>query len=238
AGSNGPVDDTKVTIPEGLKVSQIARIFANAGLADYDAFMDYCSNGEFPYAYIPDKDQVPEPGNRLEGFLFPDTYMIDPDWTEQQIVDMLLHQFAMVWEQNNFQARADELGKGVYEIVIMASLVEKEAVVEQDRPLIAGVFYKRLEIGMNLESCATIQFLFDEPKLKLLNSDLKIESPYNCYLHNGLPPAPIAAPGLASLKAAAYPEESEYLFFRARTDGSHRFSKTLAEHESHQPDDQ
>ncbi|MEG2213477.1 MAG: endolytic transglycosylase MltG, partial [Clostridiales bacterium] len=134
--------------------------------------------------------------------------------------------------------RADELGKGVYEIVIMASLVEKEAVVEQDRPLIAGVFYKRLEIGMNLESCATIQFLFDEPKLKLLNSDLKIESPYNFYLHNGLPPAPIAAPGLASLKAAAYPEESEYLFFRARTDGSHRFSKTLAEHESHQPDDQ
>ncbi len=237
SGGNAETD-VRVTIPEGLKVSQIAQIFADAGVADYEVFLDYCENGVFDYDYLPAPGTVPEPGNRLEGFLFPDTYRIDPDWTEQQIVDMLLRQFNKVWEDNQFQARADELGKSVYEIVIMASLVEKEAVIESDRALIAGVFYNRLELGMNLQSCATIQFLFDEPKEQLLNTDLAIDSPYNTYMYGGLPPAPIAAPGLASLQAALYPEDSEYLYFRARTDGSHRFSTTLEEHETKQPGDQ
>ncbi|MCR4962992.1 MAG: endolytic transglycosylase MltG [Firmicutes bacterium] len=237
--SGGNVEtDVSITVPEGLKVSQIARIFADAGVADYDAFLDYCENGAFPYDYLPQPGAVPEPGNRLEGFLFPDTYKIDPAWTEQQIVDMLLSQFDKTWEENQFQARAEEMGKSVYDIVIMASLVEKEAVIESDRALIAGVFYNRLARGMSLQSCATIQFLYDEPKPQLLNSDLTVESPYNTYKYSGLPPAPIASPGLASLQAALYPEDSEYLYFRARTDGSHRFSVTLEEHNNKQPGDQ
>ncbi|MCL1906242.1 MAG: endolytic transglycosylase MltG, partial [Clostridiales bacterium] len=161
----------------------------------------------------------------------------DPAWDEKQIIEMMLKQFDSIWTEE-WQAKADDLGMSLPEVVTLASIIEKEAAVEADRPVISGVFHKRLGIDMMLQSCATIQFLLGEPKVPLLNSDLEIESPYNTYKYPGLPPGPIASPGVAALKAALYPEETEYLYFRAKNDGSHRFSVTYEEHLKKHPDDQ
>jgi UPF0755 protein len=228
--------DIRVTIPEGLTAAATARRFADAGLCEVEDFLRYAEEGDFNRAYLPPAASSIEPGSRLEGFLAPDTYFIDPEWNEVQIIDTMLKQFDSNWT-DKWQARADELGMSINEVVTLASIIEKEAAVAVDRPIISGVFHKRLQIDMMLQSCATIQFLLGEPKVPLLNADLEIESPYNTYKNFGLPPGPIASPGVASLTAALYPEESDYLYFRAKTDGSHRFSVTLKEHEKKQPDD-
>ncbi len=238
-GGRSSLGEVKVTIVEGLTVKQIAQVLADAGLGTVDNYLDYAAHGDFSeYSYIPEAGTEAEPATRLEGFLFPDTYMIDSSWSEEQIFDMLLAQFAKVWEDNGFQAKADERDISVYDAVTMASLVEKEAKVEADRPLIAGVFYKRMDLGMLLESCATVQFILGEPKTNLTYADISIDNPYNTYINAGLPPGPIACPGKASLNAALNPEESDYLYFRAKTDGSHRFSKTFEEHSTYQEGDQ
>jgi len=119
----------------------------------------------------------------------------------------------------------------VREVVILASLVEREAKLEEERPKIAAVFLNRLDKGMRLESCATVQYILGEQKEKLSTKDLQNPSPYNTYLHTGLPPGPIANPGLASIKAVLYPADVDYLFFVARGDGSHYFSRTFEEHQ-------
>ena len=229
--------DIRVTIPEGLTAEATARRFAEAGLCEAENFLRYAEEGEFSRDYLPLPGSSIAPGSRLEGFLAPQTYLVDPAWDETQIIEMLLNQFDQIWT-NEWQARAEELGMSVLEVVTLASIIEKEAAVALDRPIISGVFHKRLQIDMMLQSCATIQFLLGEPKVPLLNSDLEIESPYNTYQHLGLPPGPIASPGVAALTAALYPEESDYLYFRAKTDGSHRFSVTLEEHLKKYPDDQ
>ena len=218
-------EDIKVTIPEGLTIAQTADIFADKGLVDKDKFIEYAETGDFPYNYLPPQGTE----NRLEGFLFPDTYRIDPDWTEKEIIDLLLAQFDKVWT-DQWQERSNELSFSVLETVTLASLIEKEAKTDEDRPLISSVFHNRLEIGMLLQSCATIQYILGEPKSPLLNEDLQIPSPYNTYIHEGLPPGPIASPGKASLEAALYYQETNYYYFLAKPDGSHYFSKTLAEH--------
>ncbi|MCL2496212.1 MAG: endolytic transglycosylase MltG [Clostridiales bacterium] len=229
--------DIRVTIPEGLTSAAIALRFAEAGLCDADDFLRYVEEGVFTQSYLPASGASIAPGTRLEGFLAPDTYMVNPEWGEKQIINMLLDQFARIWTQE-YQTRADELGMSALEVVTLASIIEKEAVVAEDRPIISGVFHRRLELDMLLQSCATIQFLLGEPKVPLLNSDLEVESPYNTYKYGGLPPGPIAAPGVASLQAALWPTDTDYLYFRAQNDGSHRFSKTYQEHMKKQPNDQ
>ena len=229
--------DIRVTIPEGLTVAATAHRFAEAGLCDVDDFLRYAEEGEFNRDYLPLAGSSLEPGSRLEGFLAPETYYIDPDWDEKQIIEIMLTQFDNNWTKE-WQERSDELGMSVHEVVTLASIIEKEAAVAVDRPIISGVFHKRLAIDMLLQSCATIQFLLGEPKAPLLNSDLEIASPYNTYKYAGLPPGPIASPGVAALTAALYPEETDYLYFRAQNDGSHRFSVTYQEHVKKQPDDQ
>ncbi len=221
----GNATEVRVTIPEGLTVEQTAEIFAEKGLVDKDAFINYTLNGDFSYDYLPAKG-TPE---RLEGFLFPDTYQISTSWDEEDIVNMLLRQFDKVLTEE-WREQAEANGMSIYEVVTLASIVEREAKVAGDRPIIAGVFLNRLDIGMKLESCATVQYALGEVKPVLLYKDLEIDSPYNTYKNQGLPPTPIAAPGKASLEAALYPTESDYLFFLAKPDGSHFFSKTLAEH--------
>lgn len=221
----GNATEVRVTIPEGLTVEQTAEIFAEKGLVDKDAFIAYTLNGDFPYDYLPPKGTT----ERLEGFLFPDTYQISTQWDEEDIVNMLLRQFDKVFKEE-WREQAEESGRSIYDVVILASIIEREAKVQEDRPIIAGVFLNRLAIGMKLESCATVQYALGEVKPVLLYKDLEIDSPYNTYQMKGLPPTPIAAPGKASLEAALYPTESDYLFFLAKPDGSHYFSKTLAEH--------
>ena len=225
-------DSIKVTIPEGKKVTETIQILVDAGLGDYDTYIEYCNNGDFSeYEWIPELEDVVEPANRLEGFLFPDTYQIDPSWSEEKIIDMLLAQFDKVWT-DEYQQKADDLGYSVYEIITIASLIEREVKLDEERPLVASVIYNRFKEDMSLEFCSSIQFLFEEQHPEVLLSDLEIENLYNTYKYPGLPPGPIAAPGKASIEAALNPADTDYLYFRAKEDGSgsHYFSKTYEEH--------
>lgn len=224
-------ESVRVTIPEGKKVSETIKILVDAGLGDYDAYMDYCNNGDFKYKWIPDPKAVKEPANRLEGFLFPDTYRMSTDWSEEYIIDMLLAEFDKKWTEQ-YQKAADDLNYSVYEIITIASLIEREVKLNDERPMVASVIYNRFAANMKLEFCSSIQFLFEEQHPVVLLSDLEIENPYNTYKYAGLPPGPIAAPGIAAIEAALYPADTDYLYFRTKDDGSggHFFSKSYDEH--------
>ena len=143
----------------------------------------------------------------------------------------MLAQFHSVWTEE-WQARAKELGYTPLEIVTIASMIERETSVDFERPIVAGVIYNRLEQGMMLQIDATIQYALGEQKDRLLYSDLEIDSPYNTYKIQGLPPGPIACPGAACIEAALYPEESDYLYYRTKNDGTgeHYFAETYEEH--------
>jgi len=216
------------TIPEGFNLKQIAARLEDKGLVSSKDFFKTVNSSRFAYGFLED---LPQGEQWLEGFLFPDTYQVKENAPPEEIINTMLRRFGEIYDAE-MQARTRELGLSVLELVTMASIIEKEGKLDEERSIIAGVFYNRLKAKWLLESCATVQYLLDEPKEILLYSDLEIESPYNTYKYGGLPPGPIASPGKSSLKAALYPAEVDYMFFVAEKDGSHYFSKTLAEHES------
>ncbi len=226
---NGEIMQTTFTIPEGWSISQMAAYFDSLGYFDADEFI--AATKEIPYERYP---WLPEDLPILEGFLYPDTYKISSDRINnpQAIVNTMLNQFQRVALPVYEQAKTDY---SLVEWVSLSSIVEKEAVVGEERALIAGVFTARLEQGMKLESDPTVEYglgirqTADQP---LTYKQVGTPSPYNTYMNHGLTPTPIAAPGIASLKATLNPESTEYLFFVARYDGTHVFSKTLAEHEA------
>lgn len=226
--SAGQVVNTavRVTIPEGTTLPQIGRIFEQHGLFTQAEFLSAAESISLPYEYL-----AHIPGNtlrRLEGYLFPDTYEFSPGTTPELVIRTMLARFDAVVTPL-FAVSPKRQQFNLHQIVTMASIVEREAVKAKERPRIAGVFYNRLRRGMLLQSCATVQFVIGRTG-KLYYVDLEVESPYNTYIHAGLPPGPIASPGLASLKAALTPEDTPYFFFVARGDGSHIFSRTYAEH--------
>ncbi|MDO4541263.1 MAG: endolytic transglycosylase MltG [Bacillota bacterium] len=217
--------EAKVTIPEGYNLEQIAAVLEEAGVCTVDEFNDAVANGDYIYDYLPAKGNE----NRLEGFLYPETYFFSKSDGAENIIAAMLAQFDSVFS-DEWRAQLEADGRSVYDWVTMASIVEKEAVVEEDRPIIAGVFYNRLEQGMLLQSCATVQYALGEVKPVLSNEDVQIDSPYNTYINQGLPPAPIACPGYDSLEAAMYPADTDYLFFVAKPNGAHIFTETYDEH--------
>lgn len=216
----------RVTIPEGYNTKQIIEVLVAKGLGTEEEFRQVIETDSFDYNFLAD---VPEGEHRLEGFLFPDTYFFDQNSTPHGVIDTLLQRFARELTPETEQ-RLQEKDMSIYDWVTLSSIVEKEALKQEDRPIIAGVFENRLEIDMPLQSCATVQFLFEKPKPKLYDKDLQTPSPYNTYLHAGLPPGPIASPGHASLQAVLYPEETDYLYFLAKSDGYHVFARTYEEH--------
>jgi UPF0755 protein len=224
----GSVATVRFTIPEGLNLEQIAQRIEAAGLVTADEFLETAAKHEFEYDFLKD---IPEGPKRLEGFLFPDTYEVRAGATSKDIIAMMLRRFEQIYN-DEYRQRQQELGLSTLELVTMASIVEREAKLDEERKIIAGVFYNRLQQNWLLQSCATVQYLLDEPREVLLNKDLEIESPYNTYKYPGLPPGPIASPGKASLEAALYPADVDYLFFKVdpNGNGSHIFSRTLAEH--------
>lgn len=224
--AQGKVAQRSFTIPEGLTVVQIADRLSQQGLINRDRFLAEAANGKFDFPYINNAISGPE---RLEGYLFPDTYTIPFNANEHDIIQIMLEEFKAVYGPKE-QKRTQELGLTPNQVVTIASLVEKEAKNDAERSLIASVFYNRMARHMPLQSCATIQYILGHPKEVLTYKDLAIPSPYNTYLHNGLPPGPIACPGKKSLLAALYPDNSPYLYFVARGDGTHHFSTTLKEH--------
>jgi UPF0755 protein len=214
-----------LTIPEGYTVRQIAERIEEEGLGRADEFLEAAGRPETFEASLP----LPE--DSLEGYLFPDTYRIEDSQGARGIVAQMLRRFDQVVWENLFERGTEHNGRSLTEVVILASLVEAEAKQDDERPVIAAVLLNRLARGQRLECDATVQYaLGAERKARLMYEDLEIESDYNTYLHEGLPPGPICNPGEASLRAALEPAEVPYLYYVAQPDGSHVFSRTFAEH--------
>ena len=223
----GEIMQTNFTVPEGWSIKQMGAYFESLG---------YFSEADFIAATqeIPDDKYswLPKDLPHLEGFLYPDTYSIASDRIHdpQSIIEAMLDSFETIALPVYKQANTDY---SLIEWVTLASIVEKESVVQEERSLIAGVFTARLQQGMRLESDPTVEYglgirqTADRP---LTFAQVETPNPYNTYLNAGLPPTAIASPGIASLQATLNPESTEYLFFVARYDGTHVFSRTLAEH--------
>jgi UPF0755 protein len=211
-----------VRIPEGATLAEVADLLSENLPMDRDSIIELAGDERFAGSVLPGTSD-------LEGFLFPDTYFFTLDTTEREALSIMAARFRQVYEEEILpDASANGLSRR--QAVILASIIEKEARMPMERKIISGVFHNRLKIGRPIESCATVRFVLDKPKDPLTYRDLRVESPYNTYLHAGLPPGPIGNPGRASLDAAVRPADVDYLYFVARGDGSHIFSKTLEEH--------
>lgn len=225
---------TWFTVQEGLKIEEVAERLDGQGLVSREKFLElaYRAPRSFleKYPYLEDFDPATV-DYQLEGYLFPDTYEIYAGAGEEEVMAIMLRRLDGFYTEENLE-KARALGLTWHEALTLASIVEREARVDGERPLIAGVFLNRLADGWLLESCATVQYALGETRERLLYEDLEVDSPYNTYLNPGLPPGPIAASGEASILAVLNPEDSDYYFFNTREDGSgeHYFSKTLAEH--------
>ena len=222
-----PAPTVRLTIPEGYRLTQIAeRVHEELGIPER-RFLAEASSGRWSLPpYLPKGTPTPE------GFLFPETYeFLAEGTTAKDVIRRLLEQFATEAEALPWD-RAEALGLSPYEVVIVASMIEEEAKLERERPLIAGVIYNRLWAGMPLGIDATLLYDDPTPDGQLSESDLSHDSPYNTRLHVGLPPTPISSPGLASLAAALEPARTEYLYYvLCGADGHHAFGVTLADHE-------
>ncbi len=222
-------DDISVTIPEGLELREIADKLESAGLIDRNKFLDIIENGAFDYPFLKD---APKGENRLEGFLFPDTYLFSKTLNdEKSIITKMLDRFGEIYGQEQSK-RASELKMTDFQIITLASIIEREGKTHEDFYQISAVFHNRLKKGMPLQSCATVQYILKERKNILSEEDTKINSPYNTYLHNGLPTGPISSPGQAAIDAALHPADSDALYFLNDANGKLHFSATYAEHQN------
>lgn len=220
-------DGIKITVPEGSTSFEIIDILVKNKLGDKNVYEELINNPkEFKdkFEFLNDEKIV-----SLEGFLYPSTYYFEEEQSEKEILNYMIETFESKYS-DKLEERQKELNKSLYEVINLASIVEKEAVLDEDRPIIASVFYNRIKIGMPLQSDATIQYIFKERKKSITYEDLKIDSPYNTYRVNGLPPTPIANPGIKSIEAVLYPANTEYLYFVATIDGGNTYSKTYEEH--------
>ena len=218
------------TIPEGWSLKQMAAYFESQGFfsaRDFMAAANRVPRDRFPW--------LPSGIPQLEGFLYPDTYQVAAGTvTPNSVIDQMLKRFEQV-ALPVYQTSPQKSLFTLLQWVTLASVVEKEAVIPVERPRIAGVFIKRLRQGMKLESDPTVEYglgIQQTPDRPLTLNQVNTPNPYNTYLNRGLPPTPIASPGLASLQATLSSEKTDYLFFVARYDGSHVFSRTLAEHQA------
>jgi UPF0755 protein len=224
---HGPEDITPTvtfTIPEGYRVEQVADRLADEMGLSRRGFVGAANSGAFTLPpYLPDGTET------VEGFLFPETYEIRKNAAIEDVITRQLEQFRLVAQRLPWD-RAKDLGVTPYEVVIIASMIEEEARIPEDRARIAAVIYNRLSRGMNLEIDATVLYALPRHKERLLYTDLEIDSPYNTYLHAGLPPTPIASPGQASLEAALQPADTDYLYYVVIDEsGRHAFTASYEE---------
>lgn len=223
--TRGGKSDIVVTIPEGLTLYEIAEILDIQGLTQKERFIARCTDKAFieKLGY-----QYPS----FEGFLFPDTYSFCPAQSDSHIITKFLDNFLK--RTKKFDITDED---SLRRVITLASMVEKEAKLQEERPIIARIFMNRLRSNRPLESCATVLYAFKlidygkyRNKDRLLERDLQLKSPYNTYLHTGLPPGPICSPGASSIDAVVNPAAVDYLYFVARGDGTHHFSRTYREH--------
>lgn len=220
----GQVVTRSATLIEGLTLEEAATALAQQGFGDRQTFLEQMRSPEL----IADLD--PE-AQDLEGYLFPETYSFAERTSEREIVETLVRTFRQRYEKN--VKSHVPAGTSLREVVTLASIVEKEAQVATERPVIAAVYRNRLDHGIGLGADPTVIFALKRAGRwngNIRRADLQIDSPYNTYRYAGLPPGPICSPGLASLEAAAQPADVPYLYFVSRNDGTHVFSETLSEH--------
>ncbi len=212
----------RVTVQEGWRINEIAAELERVLGTDAGDFIELCEDRSLLKKW--NIDHV-----SFEGFLFPDTYYFLENQDPEDILETMVKEYHNC-VTDTLLRRANELGLSMTEVVTLASIIEGEALYDTERSVISGVYHNRLQIGMKLQADPTIQYIIADGPRRLLKKDLKIESPYNTYLNKGLPPGPINNPGIESILAAVYPKENEYLFFVARGDGYHTFTKTEHEH--------
>lgn len=235
--SQAPVaEEITFTIPEGMRLEQVTEVLEDGGIVSAADFREALQE-TYPYQFLADRPA----GATLEGYLFPDTYRIFRTATATEVVNLLLGTFDQKFDAG-MREQARQKGMTIFQVVTLASIVEKEALHDEERPLIASVYLNRLEAGMALDADPTVQYAvgynarqqrwwpvlyFDELGITSLAD---IDSPYNTYRYPGLPPGPICSPGLASLRAVVEPADTDYYYFVAKNDGSHAFASTLEEH--------
>lgn len=218
----GRVITHQVTIPEGFTAQDIARLLAGERLVNVERFTALAKDLQLV-------ESLDVPGDSLEGYLFPDTYRLTRGMGEEEILRIMVARFHQALPKD-FDLQAERLGLDLHSVVTLASLIEKEAKLDRERPIVAAVFHNRLRRNMPLQSDPTAVYGAPGPRRRITSLDLRRKTPYNTYLKAGLPPGPIANPGQASLLAALNPARVSFLYFVAKNDGTHFFSRTLEQH--------
>jgi UPF0755 protein len=218
---NGDVDFIRFTLPEGYSIYQAAELLEQKGLFKSADFLQACRSPRL-------LSRLGIKATSLEGYLYPATYNLINGGTAENLVEQMLNQFEKAYTALGPQASGVALSR--HELLTLASMIEKEAVSPAERPLIASVFHNRLRLGMRLQSDPTAVYGLRAFGGKVTKADIMRKNPYNTYLIKGLPPGPIGNPGIDAIKAAMNPTPSGYIYFVARQDGTHQFSRTLAEH--------
>jgi len=220
-------NDRKIVIPEGRSVKEIAEYLEAEEIVSAESFIEVANTGDFRYGFLQD---IPPRENRLEGYLFPDTYFISEDATPEEIIDKMLIRFEDQYD-DECRLKAKEMGLTMDEVIIIASIIEKEISRAEERGIASSVIFNRLERGMKLEMCSTVLYVLGIRKDRLLLSDLEVVSPYNTYMNAGLPKGPITNPGKACIIAALEPEQTDYLFFVVKDEetGEHFFTNDYEE---------
>ena len=213
----------KVTLLEGWTISRATEVISDSMNLSSEILSSLCYDEQFI-------NELGLEAKSLEGYLYPDTYLfLESENDPKEILKQIVSEFHEVFNAN-LRERAEQIGLTINEVLAMASIVEGEAIFDSERAIIAAVYHNRLKKRMLLQADPSIQYIIKDGPRRLRLSDLKIDSPYNTYLHRGLPPGPISNPGKASILAVLYPEDNNYLFFVARGDGYHTFTTTIEEH--------
>lgn len=227
-------ENVMFTVPEGYTIELIAKKLEAEGICSEGEFLQ-AVNRVYDYWFLEAIPINADVKYRLQGFLYPETYAISDDMTAEDIVVVMLDEFDKKFT-SEMRAKAESMGKTVYEVVIEASIIERETMIDSERVMVAGVIKNRLKKGMLLQMCPTALYpvtngVYD--KVTVTYEDTQVDSPYNTYRYKGLPAGPIASPGILSLEAALEPEEHSYLYYHTdskKNDGSHIFTKTYQEH--------
>ena len=206
----------KFTIIEGNTVKNVIDKLVADGKGKRENFEKAFKEIDFSY---------PTPDGNFEGYLYPETYFIPESYDEKSIINIFLKEFLKKFPVESYPDK-DEF----YQKLIMASILEREAAVESEKPIMASVFYNRIAKNMTLSADSTVNFVFNYEKKRIYYKDLEVDSPYNTYKNKGLPPGPICNPTVSSVEAAYHPADTEYLFFVTKGGGEHFFSKTYKEH--------
>ena len=213
----------KITLLEGWNIKQVSSHLSKEMGFDYNNFINIINDKNFMKSLELDFDN-------LEGYLYPETYYFFDGEKERSVIRRLVKEYKKFWSNTNI-IKAKSMNLTQHQIVTLASIIEGEAIYDSERPIISAVYHNRLKKGMKLQADPTVQYIIKDGPRRLLNKDLRIKSPYNTYLYQGLPPGPINSPGFESLKAALNPEKNDYLYFVAKGDGYHTFSKNEKDHE-------